>query len=195
MLKQLFFDLETTGTDSFKHGIHQLAGAILIDGKTIETFDIKVQPNAGAVLDEEALAVSGITIDTLRTYLPILEGYNQFTTMLGKHVNKFDKTDKFFLCGYNNASFDNQFLRRWFDHCNDKYFGSWFHSNCLDVLVLASEHLKNVRHTMPNFQLKTVAKQMGIDVDESKLHDAMYDIHLTVSIYDLIVKPAIVEAV
>ena len=39
---------------------------------------------------------------------------------------------------------------------------------------------------MTNFQQKTVAKVLGIDVDETKLHDAEYDIDICMQIFDLI---------
>ena len=38
-MKELFFDLETTGTNPGKHGIHQISGLIRIDGKELEKFD------------------------------------------------------------------------------------------------------------------------------------------------------------
>lgn len=38
---------------------------------------------------------------------------------------------------------------------------------------------------MENFKLATVAKFMGINVDEEALHDAFYDIYLTREIYKL----------
>jgi DNA polymerase-3 subunit epsilon len=41
---------------------------------------------------------------------------------------------------------------------------------------------------MANFQLKTVAAFLGIEVDESRLHDAEYDIDLTMQIYDIVTK-------
>lgn len=42
MKKLFFYDLETTGTNPGRHGIHQISGEIVIDGKTVETFDYKV---------------------------------------------------------------------------------------------------------------------------------------------------------
>lgn len=37
-----------------------------------------------------------------------------------------------------------------------------------------------------NFKLATVSKALGIEVDDSKLHDAEYDILLTRQIYNLV---------
>lgn len=47
-MKVLFFDLETTGTLVNRHGIHQISGAIVVDGEVKEEFDFKVQPNPKA---------------------------------------------------------------------------------------------------------------------------------------------------
>lgn len=112
--------------------------------------------------------------------------YKQFTDMLGKYVDKFDKQDKFFLCGYNITQFDNQFLRAWFVQNSDNYFGSWFWSNSVDVMVLATQYLLSVRPAMENFKLMTVAKELGIVIEEEKLHDAQYDNYLTYEIYKVV---------
>ena len=70
-----------------------------------------------------------------------------------------------YLVGYNNAGFDNHFLRALFQQCGDKYFGSWFYPNCMDVYVMATPFLMDVRNDMENFKLMTVAKTMGIEID------------------------------
>lgn len=59
MKKLFFYDLETTGTNPGRHGIHQISGEIVIDGKTVETFDYKVQPNPKAQIEDAALEVGG----------------------------------------------------------------------------------------------------------------------------------------
>lgn len=38
-MKLVLFDLETTGTDCVKNGIHQISGKIIINGEVKETFD------------------------------------------------------------------------------------------------------------------------------------------------------------
>ena len=108
--------------------------------------------------------------------------------MLSKYVDKFDKKDKFFLVGYNNASFDNSFFRAFFVQNNDNYFGSWFWSNSLDAMVLASNFLINERNNMIDFKQSTVAKYLGIEVDETKLHDAEYDVNLMIQIFKKVTK-------
>ena len=185
-MKLLFFDLETTGVNPAKNGIHQISGMIEIDGVEKERFDFHVQPNPKAIIEEQALSVAGVTREQVLNYPPMGEVYKELVAMLGRYVDKFNKRDKFFLVGYNNASFDNQFLRGFFLQNGDNYFGSWFWSNSIDVMVLASQHLATCRHDMENFKLATVAKFMGINVNDEALHDAYYDIYLTREIYKLL---------
>lgn len=184
MSKLLFFDLETTGVMHWRNGIHQIAGMVVIDGQVKEQFNFKVRPNPNAVIDESALAVGNVTREEIMGYEEMYDVHYRFLKMLQKYVNKFNKNDKFHLVGYNNASFDNQFLRAFFVQCEDKYFGSWFWSDSIDVMVLAANALKDERAKLENFKLKTVASYLGIMVDESRLHDAMYDIELTLAIYN-----------
>lgn len=185
-MKIIFFDLETTGTLVNRHGIHQLSGEITVDGETKEMFDFRVRPNPKADILQEALDVAGVTKEQIQAYPAMGEVYQQFIALLSKHVSKYDKKDKFFLAGYNNASFDNQFLRAWFLQNGDQYFGSWFWSNSIDVMVLATPYLASKRSDMENFKQGTVAKTLGIPVDESKLHDALYDIQVCKAIYDIV---------
>lgn len=185
-MKAIFYDLETTGVKFWKNSIHQLSGIIEIDGKVEKTFNIKMQPYPDAIIEDEALAIGGITRDDLKTYIPFGNAYREFVKEITPFVDKFDKKDKFHLIGYNNASFDNQFLRAFFVQNKDNYFGSWFWSDSIDVMVLASNYLKYKRSELENFKLATVAKFLGIEVDERQTHDALYDIQLTKSIYEIV---------
>lgn len=183
-MKLLFFDLETTGTLVNKHGIHQISGMVVIDGEVKETFNLHVQPNPQALIEPAVLEVGGVTEAQIKAYPPMGVIYNQFVDMLSKYVDRYNKKDKFFLVGYNNASFDNQFLRAWFIQNDDKFFGSWFWANSIDVMVMATPYLAEQRADMENFKQGTVAKTLGIAIDDSKLHDALYDIEVCKAIYD-----------
>lgn len=187
-MKILFFDVETTGVDYKQNGIHQISGCIEIDGVIMENFNFKVAPNPAAKIEDEALKVGNVTLEQIQAYSPMATVFTQFKEMLSKYCDKFNKKDKFFLCGFNNASFDNQFLRAWFGQNGDSYFGSWFWANSLDAFILATQKLLNERADMPNFQLKTVCKAMDVLVDESRLHDAEYDIELTRELYYTVIK-------
>lgn len=189
-IKIFAVDVETTGTNPGQHSIWQIAGIVLIDGKEKERFEILMQPNPKAKIDPDAFNPSKdktpeqvqAAIDKLKTYMPFEQGYQTLLGILSKYVDKYDKTDKFFFLAH-NAGFDNDFLRGLFKQNGDDYFGSWFWPDYLCTRVLAIRQFMPIRHTLPNFQLMTVARQVGINIDESRLHDAVYDIELTIEIF------------
>ena len=41
---KMFYDLETTGLEVGKHGIHHISGMIEVDNEIKEKFDFKVRP-------------------------------------------------------------------------------------------------------------------------------------------------------
>lgn len=180
---KIFFDVETTGENPNKHSLHQIAGIIEIDDKVVDTFNIHSRPHPKATLEPTALSVCGITEEDLLLYPSMEDAHKEFTQVLSKYINRYDRNQKAWLIGYNNRGFDDKFLRMWFLLCGDNYFGSWFWADSRDALVFASEYLENRRTSLENFQLHTVAKALGILVDESKLHDASYDVYLTREIY------------
>ena len=184
----LYLDLETTGVRFWKNGIHQISGELCIDNTPVWDFDFKVKPYKDAIIDPDALAASNVTIEQIMDYAPMRSVYAEIVHNLGRHIDKFNKLDKAFICGYNNAAFDNNFFRAFFVQNNDEYFGSWFWSSPIDVFVLAAELFKNVRWNMPDFKLSTVAEWLGVEVDPTKLHDGKYDIYLTKECYRLVME-------
>ncbi len=183
---KVFYDLETTGLSPKKHSIHQIAGLVEINGKEVQEFDFKTRPHPKAILEPEALRIGGVTETQIMAYPEMSEVYLKLTVMLSKYIDKFDRTDKAWLVGYNNRSFDDPFLRSWFEQNDDPYLNSWFWSDSLDVFVLASQYLIKRRAKMVNFKLSTVAAELGITVEKSKLHDGSYDIELTRQIYNIV---------
>ena len=183
-MKILIYDVETTGLDSEKSAIHQLSGKVVIDGEVKETFNLKIAPHPGAEITDEALKVSGVTREQIAGYISHMVQFQKFKMMLEKYVSKYDKTDKFYLCGFNIGPFDNQFLRAFFKRCGENWFGSYFWSNYLDCIVLATPYLIDKRSQMKDFKQSSVAEALGVNVEAEKLHDAFYDIELSHQIYD-----------
>lgn len=183
MCKRLYIDTETTGTDCKIHGIHQISGFIEIDGKIVEEFDYKLRPFPGAIIEEEALKVGHVTIEQLSEYPNEERQFLLFKNLLTKYVSEFDKTDKFMVVGY-NVRFDIDFVNALCLRNNYKYLFSLIWGNHIDVMSIASEKLETIRKSMENFKLITVAKQLNIPIDESKLHNSMYDIIITKQILE-----------
>lgn len=191
MLKLLFVDVETTGTDPAKHGIIQLSGCVLLASREAlilnddAIFNFKMKPFPGDIIEDSALKINGISRESLMNDSERMEGIEaqrQFTSLLYRYVDKYKKTDKFFFVGF-SATFDDNFCRALFNKCGDKYYGSLICWPPIDVAAMAALKLGEKRLFMPNFKLATVAAACGIPVDPQKTHDAMYDIDLTVKIF------------
>ena len=162
-----------------------MAGIILnADFIEADRFDIYSKPVPGDLLNVDALKVNGVTEDDLKSdkYLGPITAKKVFEGVLSKYVNKFDKKDKLTFVGY-NAFFDADFIRAWFVKMGDKFFGSWFWWPPIDVMVLAADVVGEKRPNLENFKLATVATHFGIELDQSKLHEALYDIEVTLQLY------------
>jgi len=182
-VKHFFFDLETTGVNIEKSGIVQIAGIVDVNSRAVEGFSFRVQPKPGAVIEQEALDVIGATAEEIAAYPTMASVFIAVREKLKRYCNPYNKKDKFHLTGFNNAQFDNQLLRRWWADNNDSYFGSFFWSNPVDVMTLAGVFLQDERAEMPNFKLRAVAEALGLEMDATKLHDALYDVQLTRAAY------------
>lgn len=186
-MKLIYIDVETTGISFPESGLVQLAGAIETPGAKPKFFQYRIRPFPGDVIDEEALEVNGITREELKTYPTPGKVYKDFINLLTTYVDRYDRADKFHFIGY-NAMFDSDHLRAWFEKNSDTYFGSWFYFPPIDVMNIAAVHLMTRRAGMKDFKLLTVAKGLGLAVDETKAHDARYDIGLTRKMFKVLLK-------
>lgn len=186
-MKLFLFDLETTGLFSALCGVHQIAGCTATvdnEGKMTfaDSFNFKMKPFPGKRVYPSALEVGGLTLEQIKAYPEPIVAYKSLLSIMEKMVEKKNSEDKMFLTGYNNAKFDNDFLRQWFSDCGERFFGSYFWSNCIDTMCEATRVLCNIRPYMTDFKLGTVAKTMGLSVDKENLHDGLYDVRLTAMI-------------
>jgi len=179
-MKILYYDLETTGLDHKLHAPIQFAGLLEINGELVAELDYTMKPYPNDLVDAKALEVNGRTMEEINTFEDPTTVLEWILERLGKHVNTRDRSDQIFLCGYNNIHFDDQFMREWFLKARrPQYdFMNHFWNESLDLRVLCGAALAAQRHTMPNFKLTTVARHFGIEVDDSKAHEAMYDTEL-----------------
>ena len=183
-IKIALLDVETTGLDPTAHCLWSLAFRFRADARD-ERFVATCRPIDGADIDTEALVVSQVTRAQLGEYTDPREVRGRLESVLSRLCDKFDKHAKFHIVAY-NARFDYDFLRAWWERLGADYFGSFFWFPPLDVMSLAAPRLLSVRHTLPNFKLHTVARAFDIDVDDSALHDADYDLELTAQLFKIL---------
>lgn len=174
-MKILYFDCETTGRSAIKNDIVQLSGIMEINGKVVDQFNFTCQPFDYSTIEQEALTVTGLTIEDLKTYQTPQEMYRKLLRFLGQYIDKYDKNDKFYPAGY-NVKFDLDFIAQFFAKNEDKYFGSWCNWKAIDGLPLMHFFEFCQKVTLPNYKLGTVCEYFSIPINA---HDAMSDISAT----------------
>jgi len=190
VIKELFIDAETSGLDPNKHGLIEIAGSIRY--KNIdEEFEFKCDLFKEDEFSEDATRCNGYTDAMLRKLSDPYETYLQFIKLLGKHVDRFDKKDKFYLIGY-GVEYDHKFLRKWFEKNEEpSYFGSYFWMPPIDVMVLVGQYLKEqeLREDLQNFKLATVAKYFHVGLKGwEEYHSALVNAKIARKIYDIITR-------
>lgn len=182
--KICYFDTETTGTDPVKNGLIQVAMIIEIDDEVVTEQSWNVHPHAGDVIEDRALEVNKIDRETLKTYPEPSAVHREIAMVLGNHVDKFDRTDKFTPAGY-NVRFDVDFLRQFFIKAGDQYFGSFFNYHMVDPMPLLFWLKFNGAISLPDYKLGTVCDHFGIELGDSA-HDAIADIRATRRLIDVL---------
>ena len=178
MNKIIFIDTETGGVNTEKSALIQLSGIIRVNKKDVETFNFFIKPFENSEVNEKALEVQGRTLEELKTdkYVEEKEVYKQFVNLLDKYVDKYDKTDKFIVAGY-NVRFDVDMLKAFFQRHGNNFLFSYLDSSMLDPLY--SIRLLQVAGILPvleNNKLETWCKHFGIEL---KAHDSLEDVKAT----------------
>lgn len=184
-MKILYFDCETTGTNSQKHEITQLSGMIEIEGEIVEEFNYFLKPTNWDTIDPEALKVTGKTLEDLRAYPDAREAFNSLRSTLEKHVNKYDRNDKLYPAGH-NVGFDVEFLQTFWKKYGNVYgTGSYQNWRFLDTRILANFLAAHDLINPVNITLGELCKYYNIPL---KAHDAMEDIRATRELHKSLMK-------
>jgi putative exonuclease len=178
MNKIIFIDTETGGVNPEKSALIQLSGIIRIHKKDVEKFNFYIKPFENSEVNEKALEVQGRTLEELKTdkYVEEKEVYKQFINLLDKYIDKYDRTDKFIVAGY-NVRFDVDILKAFFQRHGNNFLFSYLDSSMLDPLY--SIRLLQIAEVLPvleNNKLETWCKHFGIEL---KAHDSLEDIEAT----------------
>lgn len=182
-MKLCFLDVETGGLDPKRSALLQLSGIIEVKEGDLEMFNFYICPFRDDIVDPKALEINKLNPAQDERFIPAQEAYLKFLSLLERHVDKYDKHDKFFFIGYNSHSFDMPFVRSFFEKNFNKFFGSYFHYPSIDVMLVTAHRLMHLRGEFKDFKLKTVATHYGLSFEEKDLHDATYDVALTRELY------------
>lgn len=177
MRKICWLDLETGGLDPVTTDVTEIAGVIEIDGVVAEEFELLVSPSMAQRVTPEALQVQGKTVEQVMAH-PVgqRQAWRQLKEILGRHVDQYDKEDKFVWAGQ-NPTFDQAFLKHLWKVQGDKYFHSWFHYAPVDLCTLVRVlQLRGHLAGLANVKLTTVAAALGVDL---QAHRALNDIRAT----------------
>ena len=178
MNKIIFIDTETGGVNPEKSALIQLSGIIRIDKKDVEKFNFYIKPFENSEVNEKALEVQGRTLDELKAekYIEEKEVYKQFINLLDKYIDKYDKTDKFIVAGY-NVRFDVDILKALFQRHGNNFLFSYLDSSMLDPLYsIRLLQIAGILPVLENNKLETWCKHFGIEL---KAHDSLEDIEAT----------------
>lgn len=183
-IKKCFIDTETTGTDTSKHSIHQLASIMMDEnGKCIDYILLTFRPFKTDDVENSALEVVGTTYEKLMSReMTSGRAFLKFQDYLNKHVNRFDKQDKLQFMAY-NSEFDERFVREWFAEHDDSFYGAYFWHPSVCIMKAAAWLLRDNREVVPNFKLETLCKFAKIDFNTEEAHSALYDIKKTIELY------------
>lgn len=190
MEKFLYLDCETGGLDPKKNPIIQLSGILEVPSKGIlREFDLRLRPLPSDLVEDQALAVNGITKEELTdpARLEPIEAYKALKSIFLTYVDRYDKKDKFYLIGQ-NVNFDYGFLLELWKRQGDDYLGSFIHHNKIDLIALTAsfklagviKDQPEIGKPLPNMKLATLCKYFGL-TDQS--HDSLDDIRKTRQIY------------
>ena len=177
--KIFYCDVETTGLYPTKHDIVQLAFIIEVDGIVQEVHNLKMQPFSYDNISQDALDITGLTLDKIKAFDDPREQFDKFLTILEKYIDKFNKNDKFQVVGQ-NVQFDMGFLKSFFKKNDEKYFGSYFEKQTADPYEIFKFMRSHGLVNYPNLRLGTICSKLKIPLEA---HDALSDITATRELY------------
>jgi len=175
-MKILYFDTETTGLDSWKHGMIEIALIAEIDGVVVDTLELKMNP-VDKDIDPNALAVTGYTLKDIRSLEPDILAYFDIKEFLHKYINCYDRSDKFVPAGH-NIPFDIGFLKQLFKDNGDNFLGAYLTNEYLDTLqMIPTLKWLGKLPSLANNKLETLCEALGVDLVNA--HTALADIQAT----------------
>jgi DNA polymerase III subunit epsilon len=175
-MKVLWLDLETSGLDPVKNGIIQFAALIEIDGEIKEAVDLRMDP-CGKEITPEALEVQKTNLEEIKAYRPALEVRLDIKATLARHVDPYNKADKFIVGGF-NVQFDIGFIEQLWKEAGDPYLRSFIGPLVVDPFrVQGFMEWAGACPIPTRRNLETLCNAWGVELGNA--HNALADITAT----------------
>ena len=171
MRNLLYLDSETTGLDSRRHDIVQLACIPVLNGEIKSSFNEFAKPNDFSAIEQEAIAVHGISVERMESFQDQRKMLDKFVT----YVKSFNT--KFTIAGY-NVGFDKGFVSSLFaKHGMSSVYHELFTPDIHDVY----RRIKAIKEkaSLGSLKLSKACEMFGIEINA---HDALSDISATISL-------------
>lgn len=188
--KILFIDILATGTNIQKCGIYGIGGILVTDTPTriqeIARFEMRVRPYEKAKIHDNSLWRSGTRRSDLISFEDEKTVLGKFTAILDRIVNVKDPSDKIHLSGYNTSAFDALYLKDFFTRNGNEDYRNYFHVQAYDIMSYAALALKWDRRKMPDFQLDTAAKFLGVEPQYDENYSCINNAETCMEMYRII---------
>ena len=172
-----YLDVETTGFDTKKNEVIELAFAIEVDGVIHLKMNLFLKPDRLDTIKQEALSINGWSIDELKKLPDRKIACDFFCETIEQYRNDYNNLNRFKIIEYSNG-FDLKFMRT--IYLSNDQFCKNFGKESINVLSLAKKKLPKIK---PH-SLKSVARALGINVDDNLIHGAAYDRDILIKIYN-----------
>lgn len=174
----LYFDVETTGLNPLKDEVHQFSAIVENeDGEIIDEIDLKSRVSDVSLFKDGVLELLGITAEEVMSRPLSQEGlYTAILAFFDKHIDKYDRNDKFTPIAY-NIDFDKGFLRQMFLRNGNRYIDSYLQHHHIDVLAFCHilAQYGGIMADQSDMKLTTMCRLLDIPIE--KAHDSLYDTH------------------
>lgn len=98
-------------------------------------------------------------------------GWFEWMDWLDKHVNRYNENDKLVVLAY-NASFDQRHMINLFNKHGNKFMGAYFKPPFVCINEFSLLALNGELSAVKDRKLATLARIMGVHIDEEYLHQA-----------------------
>jgi len=170
-------DVETTGLDEKKHGIHEIAFIITKGGEVQDKRVFHSNPmSAGLQYDPESAKAHGMKECDISVYPCEREMFPNILKAFALHTGIGADKEKMVFAGY-NCPFDYKFVKEMFER-NDASMEDWFNGQFIDVYELVKKGGSMGKLPVTeNKKLGTMCKSLGVNLQNA--HGAEADILAT----------------